>query len=217
MPLRTPLAAVCGGLLVLVAHAAPVQESSDLLQRQDAAGPTASGKTLDRALSVDAHVGQRNLDLLLESRSAGETVEGGAAPPRGGALPAPRAAALLPQSQAQVGADAPPGPTLQREWLGAVPDGGVAGGSLDPALQRGGIEAAREIDPSLRGAVVREAVDFLRENRYWLLGALALVAAVLAGVQAYLRRPRTTPEHRAEQLTAQHSQRRTRRRSSHRA
>jgi hypothetical protein len=214
MLLRTALAGVWGGLLVLGAHAAPVQESSDLLQRQDAAAPTAAGKTLDRALSVDAHIGQRNLDLLLESRSAGEAVEGGAAPPGAGELPARRAAAL------------PPGAGVQHEWLGAVPGAGVAGGSLpgadgrlllDPGPLRGGIEAAREIDPSLRGELVREAVGFLRENRYWLLGALALVAAVLAGVQAYLRHPRATPEHRAEQLTAQHSQRRTRRRSSRRA
>lgn len=267
-PGRRLLAVACGGLLAAAAQAASVQAPTDPLQHQDAAAPTTAGKTLDRALSVDTNTGQRNLDLLLESRTAGEVLDGGA-PQRAGEPPARRATVLLPQAQAPAGtgtgtssgtdlpaAAAPtttsgialpagpsgqattgspglPGTAMQREWLGAAPGGAVdnsglpaaAGGLLsggaDLGLNRAGNDAAREIDPALRGAIVRDAVQFLRDNRHWLLGALALVAGVLAGVQLYLRRKTDTPEHRAEQLAQRqaerHSQRRTRRRSEPRA
>lgn len=225
--------ALSGGGLLAAAQAASVQEPADLLQRPDAAAPTAGGTTLDRALSVDTHAGQRNLGLLLEARGA-DDVPGDAGARRATALPQPARAAAAATA---AGLTAVPGPTpgaglpepaVQREWLGAMPGAAAdspgllatpvaAADGADLGLPSSGGDAAHEIDPALRGALVRDTVAFLREHRYWLLGALAGVAVAVAGGQAWLRRTGDSPERRAERLGEQRSARRTRRRSSRRA
>lgn len=232
---RTGLAlALSGGGMLAAAQAASVQEPTDVLQRPDAAVPTAVGKTLDRALSVDTHTGQSNLDLLLETRGADDVPADAAARRATTLLQPARAAAAATVG----GPTAAPGSTqgaglpetaVQREWLGSAPGTAAdhpgllatpvvtAADGADLRLPRSGGDAARETDPVLRSALVRDTAAFLRDHRYWLLGALAGAAAVVAGVQAWLRRTGDTPERRAERLTEQRGARRTRRRSTRRA
>ena len=192
-------------MLGLGVQAASVQAATDLLHPAPGAATATGGKTLERALEVDTTTGQRNLDLLLESRGARDAAATAAQRP--GELPAKRQALTVPPSQATAAIVAPdsrpplplglqagetaaavdtPATVTRREWLGGgAPSGPAAGpGGADPGPDRraGG-------DVGHVPEAVREALRFLREQRYWLLGGLALVAAAVAGLQAYARRP----------------------------
>lgn len=212
-PPRPILAGTCAALLALGAHAASVQESTDLLQRAAGAPVATGGKTLERALEVDTNTGQRNLDLLLEARGADEAAA--AVPQRAGEPPAKRQTLKLPPPQVPVAMSSPDGnppPPLglqtpemagaadtaglanRREWLGGGSAGSVSGQSAgqgfgDFGSSRAAGQAASHGDPGRLPEVVREALRFLREQRYWLLGGMALLAVVVAGLQAYARRP----------------------------
>jgi hypothetical protein len=188
------LACVCvaGG-----AQAATVEDSVDLLRlHADTATPATS--TLERALTIDTNAGQRNLDLLLQARQAGETASPvrGAAPP---ALPAvqPRGT-LVPlglQSQDSVTA---PGAAERREWLTNGPvnmPAGLSGGQVggrggwqevaDPRLDGRRADAAA---PGRASQLLGGTLQFLRENRFWLLGCIVLLALGAASMQSLARR-----------------------------
>lgn len=87
-------------------------------------------------------------------------------------------------------------PTERREWTGrpagaggGVGYGGGAGGGYgdggrESASSRGGYD-----DDNLLRRLPREVLHFLRDNRYWLLGGLAVIGIIGAALQAYSRRP----------------------------
>ncbi len=200
-------------VLALGAQAAAVHEPSDLLQRSPGAPAATGSKTLERALEVDTSTGQRNLDLLLEARGADEAAAN--APPRAGDPPAKRQALRLPSPQMSEAIASPDGrlplplglqtPELagaadtaavatRREWLGGGPAGpssaqslGQDFGDLSPPRTPG--HTANGGDLGRLPESVQEVLQFLREQRYWLLGGSALLVVVVAGMQAYARRP----------------------------
>lgn len=212
-----------GGLLLLpAAWAAPLSDPTSIRQPQAESAPGTPGRTLDRALGVDAAVGQRNLEVLLESRGAGEGVDGAGA---GGLPVARRPPPQLPPlpSQGPGGADGVPPTAMpgqlvspsylptqdtvsplagQRPDVQTVPNGpaatggrlgagpGQAVGERDPAERRGALSL-------LHHPAVQEVLEFLRTNRYWLLGALGAVLGAVALAQAYAGRASATPEARA--------------------
>ncbi|MDH4393743.1 MAG: hypothetical protein QE285_20255 [Aquabacterium sp.] len=194
------LAAAC---VALGAQAGTVEAPVKLLQPEGGvSAPPVS--TLERALTIDTNTSQRNLDLLLEARRAGET----ASPMRAGGLPAQPAAlpaglsrgTLVPLGlQAQDSVTAP-GAAERRDWQGAVPGRGQAGlPGGQPGMGGPGADAA---DPgqglSGRGAGsaepgrIAEALDnlrdFVRDNRFALLAGAVLLMLTGAGVQALARR-----------------------------
>ncbi len=212
--IRSALLGLGGCLLALGVLAATVRAPDAPLLPQGSAGSS----TLERALSLDASTGPADLDLLLDARSAADDAPAGATPgarrlqarrptlpqvlvdaatAEPGQPPLPAALGL----QAGDGSAAPPVAGGQREWLGAAP-AGLAGGSTAQGLgyrtmaagtdfgpARGADDAARKGPDAEIPAALRELLLFLREQRFWLLGGLALVAAIVAGLQAYARRP----------------------------
>lgn len=79
-------------------------------------------------------------------------------------------------------------PTERRQWSGQLGGGGggsagYSGSSREPGSSRGGYSD----DNQLR-QLQRELLAFLRDNRYWLLGALGGLAVIGAGIKAYSRR-----------------------------
>lgn len=211
------LALLMFAALLQGAQAASVQEQSDLLQPGARVVPAGAGTTLDRALHIDLATGQRNLDLLLETRGA--AAEPSAAMPpagtakRGDAAAASRQGAAAPGTvPTALGTVLPPTPLgLQtaealasprsggsrssdgHTWLGALPAG--QGGLIDSRDAGSGAVQARgddvqlgELDPVVRRLLVSDALQFLRDNRWWLLASVGLVAALAAAAQAYTRR-----------------------------
>lgn len=199
---RRSLALLAGACLALGAQAGTVEAPVDLLALEGGlSAPPAS--TLERALTIDTNTSQRNLDLLLEARRAGETVS----PMRSGSLPPQSAGVLAGQSretlvplglQAQDSVTAP-GAAERREWQGGAPgrsqaglpgsDGGPHGGGQDPA-HPGRSRGDDAKVPSRLVEVLDDLRAFVRDNRFELLaGAVGLMLAV-AGVQALARRPR---------------------------
>jgi hypothetical protein len=208
------LVALTAAVLALGAQAASVQEPSGLLHPAPGAATATGGKTLERALEVDTSTGQRNLDLLLESRGTGDAAA--AAAQRPGELPAKRQASTVPPSQETAAIGTPdgrlplplglqtseaagavdtPATVARREWLGGGAPSQPSGqsGPSAPGSSPDGVDPGPA--PRADGDVgpvpeaVREALRFLREQRYWLLGGLVLAAVVAAGLQAYARRP----------------------------
>lgn len=174
-------------------------------------------RSTDRALHPETSTGNKNLDLLLELQDQpGEAARPGA--PRSAAAAAAAAAALadLRARAAERPAADPPaarpvmqplegigtlerdGPATQqraerREWTGG-PAGGGAGGAYgksdayraddrESAILRRGYS-----DDDLLRRLPKEIIGFLRDNRYWLLGALGVVALLGAALKAYSRR-----------------------------
>ena len=126
-----PVSPVLVWLLVLAPWAQPSQ-SAPSPQPVDLAAPgTPPSSSLDRALRVDTNAGQRNLELLLESRNADE----------GMAIPAERRAPTGPSAGANAGASSgePAGePAKGPSWLnspGAVAPAGATVGPVAPAPQ----------------------------------------------------------------------------------
>jgi len=197
----------------LLAQAAPLQDRADGLTVP--AAPAAQGGTtmLDRALQVDTSAAQPNADLLPMARDGDSE-----------ARPATRRAALqmLPsRPAASAAAQAPTAPLEPAPQAGLLNDGGSRGGIGSPSELFGTgspnsvvlpAESVRgspsmgsrdgrsgediDIDPALRGRV-REFLQFLRENRIWLLGGAAALAVAVAAAQAAGRRTGGSPERRA--------------------
>ena len=186
------------------AQAAVVQPSVDLLQ-PGGGMPVPASSTLERALTVDTNTSQRNLDLLLDARRAGDAA--GTAPLRRGEIPDNRRALpvaeprgnLVPlglQGQDSVTA---PGAAERREWLNTSPTGRLSdmpsrsqasarvGG--EPQGQTGMADRVRPPgDTGELAELVGDTVQFLRDHRFWLLGGLVLLALLAASLQAIARR-----------------------------
>lgn len=174
-------------------------------------------RSTDRALQPETSTGNKNLDLLLELQDQpGEAARPAA--PRSAAAASAAAAALadLRARAAERPAADPPAarPVMQplegigmqerdgpfapqraerREWTG-----GPAGGGADSAYGKGDAYRAddRESDILRRGysddnvfrRLPKELIGFLRDNRYWLLGGLGVVALLGAAIKSYSRR-----------------------------
>lgn len=108
-----------------------------------------------------------------------------------------------------------PPPAARQQPLPAATTAAPADGA-----QRGGLPpvptAARAPERPAPSGPVRNVVQFLREHRLWLLGAVGLLAAAVVGVRALRRRGTEASEARlrrlAEQHRAPHGSRRRRRR-----
>ena len=171
--------------------------------------------SIDRSLHPETSTGNKNLDLLLELQGrAGEERRQEA--PRSAAAaaladlrakaaerPAPERPAedqaaprpvVLPfeaiGTPGGQGRLAPP-PTERREWTNQLGDG--AGGTVsrrDP--YRTGDRESDAIrggySDSLLRRLPQDVMGFLRENRYWLLGALGVAAVLGAALKSYSRR-----------------------------
>ena len=82
-------------------------------------------------------------------------------------------------------------PTERRQWSGQLVGGGAgsvggagySGGSQEAGPSRGGYAD----DNQLR-RLQREIIAFLRDNRFWLLGALGGLAVIGVGIKAYSQR-----------------------------
>ena len=206
---RASLCACLAWLAVIAwapgAQAAVVLPSVDLLQPGGGL-PVPAASTLERALTVDTNTSQRNLDLLLDARRAGDaagaaTLRTGEMPDKQRALPVAEARGnLVPlglQGQDSVTA---PGATERREWLSTAPTGSLAdmpGRSQAGARAGGGHldgQAGRADRPRTSGEAdelaewVANTMQFLREHRFWLLGGLALLALLAASLQAIAQR-----------------------------
>ena len=205
-------------LIATAATAAPVLSTDEnaATGSLDASAATARAATPAASQSMgvtglpEASTGNKNLDLLLElqgrpdveaqrPRSAASAAAAAAAASALAELRAKAAQRPVPES----GVDRPPAqpfdgvgmlgreertsqPPERREWVGgpgnAGGQGGFGGGAgYDPVRSSG------DGDKLLQGPL-REAILFLRENRYWVLGGLAALAAVGAALKAYSRR-----------------------------
>ena len=192
------LALLCMFGLLPGAGAASVQLPVDLLQPDSAWSAPAAG-ALERALTIDTNTSQHNLELLLDARRAGE-----AANPQRGGQPAARptlptaqpGGTLIPlglQTQDSVTA---PGAAERREWSGTAGTArpGLPGGAStygnpqDTGFARTAGHAAGDIDPGRIRQLLGEASQFVRDNRFWLLGGAGLLALAVAGLQALGRR-----------------------------
>lgn len=191
------LVMACWGLGV---QAAVVQPAVDLLRPDDG---MSAPSTLERALTVDTNTSQRNLDLLLDARRASQadvepSLRSATLPDNRRALPTPESrSGLVPlglQGQDSVVA---PGATERREWQMTAPTGrygGSPGGSGGGSGGRGDPDASGSSDrrgggpPSEWSERVREAMEFLREHRFSLMGVVALLAVALAALQAFFQR-----------------------------
>ncbi len=193
---RKALVLLCGGTLMLAPQAALVSAPDDLLQGNGLAASSAGGSVLQRSLTVDTQSGQRNLDLLLEARTAGAAV--GAAEPSPG-----RASALLPAAPPRLLSADSTDAAMQRQWLGVAPGGVGLGGRAEQDDMPGApmavdglgrsrplpdSEAGQDTDAGLRGTAIMDLARVLREYRYWLVGALAGVGLLAASRQAFGRR-----------------------------
>lgn len=81
-------------------------------------------------------------------------------------------------------------PTERRQWSGQLAGGSGGGtgyssdGSGEPGSSRGGYDD----DDNVLRRLPRELIAFLRDNRYWLMGALGGLVVVGAAIKAYSRR-----------------------------
>lgn len=176
---------------------------------------TPTVRAMDRALTPETSTGNKNLDLLLElqgrpgeepRRPAARSAEASAAAAELAAL---RAKAAQRQSASQDDparreqaerqqADRPTPPMQPLEGLG-VPtidaraaavqrrDWSNQPGGDDGAGRAAGSSGAYDDDNPLR-RLPREVIEFLRENRLWLLGAVGAIAVLGAALKAYSRR-----------------------------
>lgn len=165
----------------------------------------AGGATAGSAVDT----GNKNLDLLLDLQTrAGIDAPAAAAPrPAGSSAPIdPRAqadqkatpgGAHRPALQSVEGLAAPEtairaAPTVpRRDWTArpATDTEFSAGNPGDRGDARGtGSIGSRGDDDDFLRRLPFEVIQFLRENSYWLLGALAAVFALGAGLKAYSRR-----------------------------
>ena len=179
--------------------------------------PTAAGlRSTDRPLHPETSTGNKNLDLLLElqgrpgdepsqltprsaaaaaladwrakaaERPAPERPAGDQAAARPVGLPFESIG--TPDSH---GRPAPP-PTERREWTHQLSGGAGSTDSRRDPYRSGD----RESDASRRGysddnllrRLPQEVIAFLRDNRYWLLGALAVAVVLGAAIKSFSRR-----------------------------
>ena len=178
--------------------------------RRQPSAQTSTPRGLDRALGAETSTGNKNLDLLLELQGKpGEELRQAA--PRSAAAASAAASALAAlrvkaaERPAQYDGKAKPAPqpfegmgtlegearaarpTERRQWSGQLAGGGGGGagysdGSRGPGSSRDGY------DDNLLRKLSREVIAFLREKRYWLLGALGGLVVIGAGLKAYSRR-----------------------------
>lgn len=191
------LACAC---IALGAQAATVDVPVDLLQLPGGLSAPAPGP-LERALAIDTNSSQRNLDLLLEARRAGETASpmGSNNLPTRQLLPGAQArGTLVPlglQTQDSVTA---PGAAERREWQGGLPgraQAGLPGGhaglgnTAAGAGQAGGSGRSESVAvPGRLVEMLNELRDYLRDNRFELLAGAALLLLAAVGMRAIGRR-----------------------------
>ena len=77
-------------------------------------------------------------------------------------------------------------PTERRQWSGQLGGGGGAG--YGDGGHGSGSTRGNYADDNLLHRLQRELIAFLRDNRYWLLGALGGLVVIGAGLKAYSRR-----------------------------
>lgn len=184
--------------------------------------PTTTARMLDRSLYPEASTGNKDLDLLLESKGpSGE--EPRRAAPRSAAAASAAAAELavlrakaaqpgptppdepIPREQAERGpADRPKlalrivesletlqgdarlsEPVARREWERLAGGRGGYGESMRATGSSGG--SGYDDDHPLRRAL-REVIELLHDNRFWLLGTVGSIAVLGAVLKAYSRR-----------------------------
>lgn len=171
--------------------------------------------SIDRSLHPETSTGNKNLDLLLELQGrAGEERRQEA--PRSAAAAAladlrakaaerpaperpaehqaaPRPVVLpfeaigTPGGQGRLA----PTPTERREWTNQLGDGAGGTDSRRDPYRTGDRESDAirgGYSESLLRRLPQEAMAFLRENRYWLLGALGVAAVLGAALKSYSRR-----------------------------
>jgi hypothetical protein len=177
---------------------------------------TQSGEGLglsDRPLETEGSTGNRQLDLLLErsdradkpataparqssAASAAAAAAALAALRAKAAAPAPQETvvakpAVQPLQQSTVLGSTEPGPgepVKRREWTGR-PGGSTGLGIGERSVADAGEhERDRSDDDNVLRLLPRELSEFLRVNRYWLLGGLGLLAAVGIAVKGFSRR-----------------------------
>jgi len=181
------------------------------------APPAPGFRSTDRSLHPETSTGNKNLDLLLElqgrpgdeprqvaPRSAAAAAALADLRAKAAERPAPERTAgdqaaarpvVLPFEAIGTpdshGRPAPP-PTERREWTNQPGDGAASTDSRRDPYGSGD----RESDASRRGdsddnllrRLPQEVIAFLRDNRYWLLGALAVAAVLGVAIKSYSRR-----------------------------
>lgn len=230
-----------------LAQAAPLQDKADGLTMPATPAAQSGTTTLDRALQVDTAAAQPNANVLPMASDSDGTARPAARRPALPMLPSQPAAPtgaqmssapveqaprtdLLNDAGSMVGTSSPSetigtsSPTFSGLPAEPGPGGLTMGRSEDGSLDN------RDTSPALRGRI-KEIVLFLRENKLWLLGAAAALAAVVAVAQGVGGRAGGSPEARARAETdararaeantrqramaaAERQARRTRRRSS---
>jgi hypothetical protein len=78
-------------------------------------------------------------------------------------------------------------PVQRREWVSAPGGGGSGGGWQEPRRSAAAAPAVLVDDHPLR-RLPREAVEFLRENGYWMLGLASVIAVLGVALKLYSRR-----------------------------
>ena len=171
-------------------------------------------RSTDRALQPETSTGNKNLDLLLELQDRPDEAARPAAR-RSASAAAAALADLRARATERPVADQPAARpvtpsfegigTLERDGLATLQPaerrewtGGPAGGGADSAYGKGDAYRAddRESDILRRGysddnllrRLPKELIVFLRDNRYWLLGGLGVVALLGAAIRSYSRR-----------------------------
>lgn len=183
------------------ARAGAVLEPPDPL-RLHGMGQAATTSVLDRALIIDTNTSQRNLDLLLDARRAGDGIgpmRGAGQPGQPPAVPAvqPRGT-LVPLGLPVQESMASPGVAERREWVGGTPgrsQAGLTGGGM--GMGRAEPDAA-EPRRAGQGAVGSDGPPmlrwmdglrrFLRAHLVELLAVIALLAVGAVAIQAWARR-----------------------------
>ena len=183
------------------AGAATVLESPDAV-RLHGSGPATTASVLERALTIDTNTSQRNLDLLLDARRAGDVISPmrvAGTPGQPLALPAlqPRGTLVPLGLQVQDSVTAP-GVAERREWVGGAPagtqsglPGGRAGMGNADADTAGPRRAGQGADPGERLPIFQwmdEVRAFVRDNRVEVLAGVTVLLVGAAALQALARR-----------------------------
>ena len=173
-------------------------------------------RSTDRSLYPETSTGNKNLDRLLELQGRPGEVPRPVAPRSAAAavLADLRAKVAEQPAQERPAADrvaarpvllpfeamgtpdgqgrlAPP-PTERREWTTQLGGGAGSSDSWRDAYRTGdresdAIRGGYSDDNPLR-RLVQEVIAFMRQNRYWLLGALGVAAVLGAALKSYSRR-----------------------------
>ena len=144
-------------------------------------GGTASGASaLKNALTLNRSRDQDNLDLLLEMSGRQPGTLDGSALATASALLGTDASLPLPQTVRQ---------RPLRDWEQAADDtgGGALGDPRGPSVDRSGAPVPQADLRALQEPLLR-TVQWVRDNRAWVLGALVLAVILGAAVKGFSRR-----------------------------